>query len=202
MKETRLKKIEDLFIKNHGYATTSELLKIGTDSRLIKSLVTNCAIVKVKRGLYKWPSYSGETNEDMVELAHIIPNGVFCLFTALSYYDLTTYNSPEFNIAVYRDSKKPLLPNYPPVKIYYFSKKPYHTGLLNLNIEGHTIKIYDLEKTVCDCVRYRNKIGQDIMQETLRAYMTMKHRNLAKLMEYAKILKVETVIKPYLEALV
>jgi predicted transcriptional regulator of viral defense system len=105
-------------------------------------------------------------------------------------------------MAIYRETHKPLLPEYPPIKVFYFSKERYWTGIITVEIEGHPVKIFDPEKTICDCVRYRNKIGLDIMQEALRAYMSQKNRNIQKLWQYSELLKIKTVIKPYLEALV
>lgn len=200
--EDRLNNIEKVFLDNHGYATTTKLLKVGADSRLISKLVNNGKAIKVKRGLYKWNLYAPKSEEDLIELAAAVPEGVFCLFTALSYHELTTNNPQEFNMAIFRDSHRPLLPGYPPVKVFYFSEKQYHTGISTFQIEGHPVNMYDLEKTICDCVRYRNKIGFDIMQEALKTYMARKTRNLDKLWNYSEILKVKSILKPYLEALI
>jgi predicted transcriptional regulator of viral defense system len=202
LEKDRLSNIEKVFLDNHGYATTTKLLNAGADSRLILKLVKNKKAIKIKRGLYKWKLYSPKSEDDLIELAKTLPGGIFCLFTALSYYRLTTFNPQEFNMAIYRDSYKPILSDYPPVRVFYFSEKQYHTGISILQIEGDPVKIYDIEKTICDCVRYRNKIGLDIMQETLKTYMAKKTRNLDKLWQYSEVLKIKTVIKPYLEALI
>jgi predicted transcriptional regulator of viral defense system len=194
--------VEKVFADNHGYASTTSLLRAGADSRLLQKMVLDSQIVKIKRGLYKSLSYVPGSAEDMIDLAAAMPNGVFCLFTALAYHDLTTYNPPEFNIAIDRDAYKPVLPEYPPVKVFYFSKERYRTGMITVEIEGYPVKIFDPEKTICDCIRYRNKIGLDMMQEALRAYMSRKNRNIQKLWQYSELLKIKSVIKPYLEALV
>jgi predicted transcriptional regulator of viral defense system len=201
LEKDRLINIEKVFLDNHGYATTTKLLRAGANSRLILKLIADDKATKIKRGLYRWNLYSPKSEEDLIELATTLPEGVFCLFTALSYYELTTYNPQEFNMAIFRDSHKPLLPDYPPVKVFYFSEKQFNTGISTLQIEGHAVKMYDVEKTICDCVRYRNKIGLDIMQEALKTYMARKNRNLDKLWHYSETLKVKSVIKPYLEAL-
>jgi predicted transcriptional regulator of viral defense system len=155
--------VEKVFAANRGYASTTELLRAGADSRLLQKMVRDSQIVKIKRGLYKSLAYAPGSAEDMLDLAAAVPDGVFCLFTALAYHDLTTYNPPEFNMAIYRETHKPLLPEYPPIKVFYFSKERYWTGIITVEIEGHPVKIFDPEKTICDCVRYRNKIGLDIM---------------------------------------
>ena len=87
-----------------------------------------------------------------------IPDGVICLGTALSWYGLTTWDPPEIHIAIPK-GRKIKLPEYPPVKLFYFSGNFYNYGIADEEIEsGDVIKIYDREKTICDIVRYRNKI--------------------------------------------
>jgi hypothetical protein len=76
-------------------------------------------------------------------LAVVVFDGVFCLFTALAYHDLTTYNSSEFNIAIDQDAYKPVLPEYPSVKTFYFSKARYRTGIIAVEIDGGTVEIFD-----------------------------------------------------------
>jgi hypothetical protein len=88
--------VEKVFAANRGYASTTELLRAGADSRLLQKMMLDSQIVKIKRGLYKSLAYAPGSAEDMLDLAAAVPDGVFCLFTALAYHDLTTYNPPEF----------------------------------------------------------------------------------------------------------
>lgn len=192
-------KLNLLLSVNKGYATTSELLKIGLDSREIKKLINKNIILKIKTGLYK-QSNSDEITE-LTEVCNIVPNGVLCLFSALSYYNLTTYNPFEFNMAIHRDSTKPTLPEYPPIKFFYYSDINFNTGITLISNDEVKIKIYDIEKTICDCCRYRNKLGIDIFKESLKEYLLRKDRNLEKLIKYSEILNIKTILKPYLEAL-
>jgi predicted transcriptional regulator of viral defense system len=71
-----------------------------------------------------------------------------------------------------------LFPDYPPIKVLYFAEKQYKTGVKEISIQGNIIKIYDLEKTICDCIRYRNKIGIDIVKEALNEYIKKKEKNV------------------------
>lgn len=122
--------------------------------------------------------------------------------SALSYYELTTYNPWEYYIAIHRDSTKVKNIEYPPIKLIYFSDKQFNIGITTINVNGNKVKIYDKEKTICDCVRYRNKIGMDIFKEVLKEYIRSKEQNINKLMEYAKELGVKNVLQDYLEVLI
>lgn len=194
--------IEKLFIQNRGYARTGELIKKGIHSSYIYELESEGIITKVKRGLFKLTEYSFEEENELVEVSKIIPNGVVCLLSALSFYEFTTYNPWEYYVAVFRKSRTPVISEYPPIKILYFSEKQYSIGLTTIEIAGNEVKIYDREKTICDCVRYRNKIGMDIFKEALKEYLKYKEKDLSKLMKYAENLGVKKVLKDYLEVLI
>jgi hypothetical protein len=91
-----------------------------------------------------------------------------------------------------------LLPDYPPIKLYYWNKRFYETGIIETTYNEEQIKIYDIEKSVCDVIRYRNKVGTDITSEVLRNYLKRKDRNLDKLMKYAENMRIATVLNQYL----
>jgi predicted transcriptional regulator of viral defense system len=137
----------------------------------------------------------------LVDVFKIVPKGVLCLTSALAYYDLTTFNPYQYEIAVERSCKL-IIPEYPPIKLLYFSKKQLETGINNIEVDGHLIRIYDMEKTICDCIRYRNKIGIDIVKEGINEYIKRNDRNFNKLINYAEICRVQKILKEYLEVLV
>lgn len=202
MEASKQERLEQLIEKNKGFAMTAEMLKIGYDNRMIARLVEEGKLYKVKRGLFISADKNKGFSNEMIIATKLVPNGFICLASAMKYYDISTYNPPEITIAVYRRDKKPRIPNYPPIKVYYFSDKNFNFGVTNVEIEGHVIRISDLEKTICDVVRYRNKLGLDIMQEAIKEYLRLKNRNIDRLFKYANHLDIDSVIRPYLEALI
>jgi predicted transcriptional regulator of viral defense system len=82
------------------------------------------------------------------------------------------------------------------------SDQPYRSGIETHQIDGASVKIYNPEKTLADCFKYRNKIGMDVVLEALKLYKTRKTFNLRELLKYSRICRVEKVISPYLEATV
>lgn len=119
----------------------------------------------------------------------------------MAYYDLTTYNLWQYEIAIER-TKKVTIPDYPPIKLVCFSNKQLELGIVEADIDGHQVRIYDKEKTICDCVGYRNKIGIDLVKEGINEYLKRKDKDLNKLMKYAEVCRVQKVLKEYLEVLV
>ena len=122
--------------------------------------------------------------------------------SAATFYGLTTYIPDVVDVAVYRKTKVNELPEYPDVKLYYFSKERYGLGINEINENGNVFKIYDIEKTVVDIVSYREKIGIEEVKKVLRNYLKRNDRDINKLIRYSKIVKCDKVLRTYLEVLV
>ncbi|PLR84695.1 type IV toxin-antitoxin system AbiEi family antitoxin domain-containing protein [Bacillus sp. V33-4] len=194
-------KIENIFERQKGFAKTKDFINEGISNYYIRKLEAQGDIIRIKQGLYRHSKYEGEQQDEIVEVSKIIPKGVICLLSALAYHGLTTYNPWEYQVAIYRGAKKPTLPNYPPIKIIYFSETQYQYGIDEIEIDGNKVKIYNREKTICDIIRYRKKIGIDIMKEGLRNYLQRPEKNLTKLVDCAEKLRIKTVLLKYLEVL-
>jgi predicted transcriptional regulator of viral defense system len=201
MSEPLYNHILTVFQQNKGYANTSDLTSIGVHTATIKRLEDEGHIYKVKRGLYRWADYDMDHDGEWVDVSKIVPNGVVCLLSALSYYELTTYQPWEHYIAIHRDDAKIQLPDYPPIKLLYFSESQYREGIIELDLNGHKVKIYDMEKTLCDCARYQNKIGTDIVKESFKAYFKRRNKSIEKLIDYAQKTRVKSVVSKYVEVL-
>ena len=194
-------RIHKVFKKHKGFARTKDILAAGIHTRNIKRIREKEQVVQVKRGLYRLADIPLISNQGFVDLARAVPGGVICLLSALSYYELTTFNPSVIAMAICRGSRKPKI-NYPPVEFYHFSKKQFEAGINKIKIKGHEIRIYNPEKTICDCFRYRNKLGLDIAKEGLSEYLKRKGRDLEKLLEYAEICRIKPLLQTWLNAII
>lgn len=199
----QINKIFEIIRRNNGYATTADMVKEDINPYYINSLKKAGKIVGVKRGVYRANEEGFDFNFDVsiVDVAKIVPDGVLCLSSALAYHGLTTYMPRVYEVAIERD-KKIVIPEYPPIKLVYFSKNTFETGIETKYIGGHPFRVYDLEKTVIDCLRYRGKIGKDIVKETLENYFDRNDRKLDVLLKYAKICRVQKILNTYMEVLI
>ena len=154
----------------------------------------------VSRGVYRLTDAGPLGNPDLVTVATRIPNGVICLISALAFHEITTQIPHEIYVALQRGSEKPRL-NQPPTKIYRFSGRAFTDGVAVHEIDGVNVHIYNVEKTLADCFKFRNKIGLDTAVEAVRFYRERKNINVDALMHFAKICRVEKVMRPYLEAI-
>lgn len=193
------KKILDRVKENKGYITSKELKEMKINRFYLSELKKEGKLEMIKRGVYKNAFYVSEN--EFLEISKLVPNGVLCLETAIDYYNLSTNVSDVYQVAIPLKSKIKI-PDYPPIKIMYFSDKNYSLGKVNIKINGINVKIYDLEKTVCDITRYRNKLGMSLFSEVLKEYLKRKDRDLTKLMNYAKDTNTYKILKGYLEVLI
>ncbi|MDX9801720.1 MAG: type IV toxin-antitoxin system AbiEi family antitoxin domain-containing protein [Spirochaetia bacterium] len=192
-------RILNVFEKHSGYALTKDIRARGIHHKYLTELVKEGLIVRIRQGLYSLPEIEGYNS--LYEALLAVPDGIICIGTALSYYELTTWNPPDIHIAIPR-GKKIVLPDYPPIKLYYFTKTFFEIGRNKITLDsGQQISIYDKERTICDAVRYRNKIGIDIIKEALGEYVRRKDKNLNTLFEYASRLRIKSVLNQYLDVL-
>lgn len=193
-------KIKEIFYVNNGYIRTKDISSKDVNRRYLRDLINEGVIEKIKQGLYRWKDAKFDVEEELVNVSKIIHHGVICLVSALAYYELTTYTPGEYTIAVRRNYNIKL-PDYPPIKLYYFSDKYYMDGIEKIDTNGNIIKIYNIEKTICDCLRYGNKISKDIIVESIKEYVKRRDKNISKLMNYAAKAKVKDVVQKYMEVL-
>jgi len=201
LKNEKKERIKEIFYANHGYSSTGDISSAGIDRKYLKDLVNEGNIERIKRGLYRWKDAKFDVEEELINVSKIIPQGIICLESALSYYELTTYTPGEYTVAVHRKYNIKL-PDYPPIKLYYFSDKYYIDGVEKIDINGHIIKMYNVEKTICDCLRYEDKISKDIIVESIKEYVGRRDKNISKLMNYAAKAKVKNAVQKYIEVLV
>lgn len=103
-----------------------------------------------------------------------------------------------FHIAISR-GRKVRVPAFPQIEIHHYTEKILNVGVMKMNFDGFTINVYDVERSVCDAVKFRNKIGTDVCSEIISNYLERQERNISKLMDYAKLLRVHTTLEKYLE---
>lgn len=189
------KSIVSFFKDNNGYLTRSQLKDRKLYEQLLEMIKSGKA-ERLKNGLYFMDGIS--TRSEMTNLESLVPGGVICMYSAWFYYDLTVQIPQGLNVAIEK-SRKVKLPAYPFIELYYWQKEYQELGVTEIKIEGIDVKIYDVHKSVCDAVKFRTKIGTETFAEILKTYIRRKDRNLTKLMEYARMMRVESVLKTYLE---
>ncbi len=195
------KRTEEIFRKHGGQLRMNEAIEHGITRYMLYSLRDKGVIKQLSRGIYRLVELPPISNPDLVTVSLRFPNAVICLISALAYHDITTQIPHDVSVAVPRDSRMPSL-DYPPIQAHRFSNDAYKSGIVEHLIDGVSVKVYCPEKTLADGFKFRNKLGMDVVLEALKLYKTRKKFDLGELFKYAKICRVEKVMRPYLEATV
>lgn len=189
--------LKEIFENNNGYLETKVLQK-RSEFYQLKDLVAKGEVIAIKRGLYRLSSLDG--NSELAEVCRIVSLGVICLFSAWHFYELTTF-VPSKNYIAIPSKMKRIVPAYPPIQLNYWKENQYRLGQTEIERQRDIIRIYDLEKSVCDAIKFRNKVGEEQSAEVLKNYLKRSDRNLDKLLKYARQLKIETVLQQQLKML-
>lgn len=189
----------EIFRRHGGQLRMSEAIQYGISRYTLYKMRDNGILEQVSRGIYRLVDLPPISNPDLVTVSLRFPNAVICLISALSYHGITTQIPHAVSVAVPRGSRMPSLDS-PPIQAYKFSEEAFQAGIETHMIDSVAVRIYNSEKTLADCFKYRNKLGMDVVLEALKLYKSQKKYSLDKLIKYARICRVEKVMKPYLEA--
>lgn len=188
-----MERITDIVNQRGGIVSARDLTR-AEYTRVLRA-VGRGELIKVRQGVYATPQSLVNT---MVDVEKIVPNGVICLYNAWAYHKLSTTIPPSVCIAI-ETKRKVRLPDDTSVQLYYWKKEYLHFGIEEQEYSGYKVRITDLERSVCDAIKYRNKIGLDLCGEVVRSYLKRTDRSLSKLYVYAKRLRVANVLNNYLE---
>lgn len=194
------RRAEAVFRRHRGVLRTSQALKLRIHPRILYRLRDAGRLVSVTRGVYRLAELPEPSHPDLLVVARRVPQAVICLISALSFHDLTTQIPHEVHIALPRRTRYPRL-DHPPLRVFLMTGAAYADGIETHSIEGIPLRVYGPEKTVVDCFKFRNKIGIDVAVEALRLARERKRVTPRGLLRYARLCRVERVMRPYLEAL-
>jgi predicted transcriptional regulator of viral defense system len=198
----RIVDARNVFERHHGMLRTSDALRLGIHPRTLYALRDSGELVAVGRGLYRLAAAPPLTHPDWVAVALRVPRAVICLISALAHYELTTQVPHRIDIALSSHSQVPRVDGLP-ARVFWYPERAFQIGINTTTLDQIRVRIYSPEKTIVDCFKYRNKIGIDIAIEGLRNYrQKIRRLPIKKLLEYARISRVERVMRPYLEAVI
>jgi predicted transcriptional regulator of viral defense system len=188
-----------IFKERNGTLRTCEALRAGIHPRSLYEMRDRGEIEQIARGLFRLAELPPPGEPDLLTIAKKVPQAVFCLLTALAFHRLTTQIPHAVEVALPRTARIPRL-DHPPIKVFRFSPESLSAGIETHSLDGVAIRVYCREKTLADVFKYRNKVGLDIALEALRAYRSQPKQDYQAVMRFARVCRVENVIRPYLEA--
>ena len=191
--------IHRLFVRT-GTLRSRELTARGVSRVQLSRWLAAGDVQRLGHGIYALPDYAPNQHASLVEVARRAPQVVFCLLTALRFHELTTQAPFEVWIAIGNKEHPPRL-SYPQLRVQRFSPASLHYGVLEHRVDGATLRVTDVAKTVADCFKFRNKVGLDVALEALREAVQARSTTVDAIWAAAKVCRVDSVMRPYLESL-
>jgi predicted transcriptional regulator of viral defense system len=175
-------------------------LQLGIHPRTLYALRDAGALERLGRGLYRLADLPPLSNPDLVVVALRIPQAVICLVSALAFHELTTQIPHVVDLAIDPRARQPVL-DQSPLRVFRFSGPAWSEGVKIYRLDHVPVRITQPAKTIADVFKYRNKIGFEVALEALKEYRARRDFDLNQLLKYARICRIEKVMRPYLEAL-
>ena len=192
--------IKKVIENNGGIAKTSDFAVNGINKYEVASLCKKGFIVRIRRGFYQLPQGNGTMEEQLVH--ELLPQGIICVESALFHYGYSDFSPRKWSVAVPRTASR-VVKNIEefPLKAYYIQKDVLTIGKSMGNFNGVMLPVYDRERTICDCFKYRTKLDNELFNKAVNAYAVDENKNLANLSKYAKKMKLYTRVMDVMEVL-
>jgi predicted transcriptional regulator of viral defense system len=187
-------------VRSRGLLRSGDLAPLGIPRISLTRAVRRGQLERVGRGIYGLPGREVSAHGSLAEVACRVPKGVVCLLSALRFHGLTTQAPFEVWLAIENKALAPKL-DYPQLRLVRFSGAALTEGVEDHVVDGVTVRVTGVAKTVADCFKYRNKIGLDVALEALRDAWHEKRMTSDDLWHYAKVCRVANVMRPYLDSL-
>jgi predicted transcriptional regulator of viral defense system len=189
------------FRRQGGTLRTKQALDLGIHSATLYQMRDSGAITELARGLYRLADAKDASHPDLAVVGAKAPGAAVCLISALSFHEITTQIPAVIDLAVPRGSYYRFRLDPLPSKVHRYDPKTFGAGLETRQIGGFPVRIYGPARTVADCFKFRNKVGMDVALEALRLLRERRKTSNRELLQYARLLRVERTLQPYLDAL-
>lgn len=186
---------------NGGIAKTSDFAANGINKYEVADFCKKGLIERIRRGFYQLPESNGATEERLIH--ELLPQGIICVESALFHYGYSDFAPREWSIAVPRTATR-VVKNIEefPMKAYYIQRDFLDIGKSVDNFNSVILPVYDRERTICDCFKYRTKLDNEIFNKAVNAYAADERKNLANLSKYAKGMKLYKKVMNVMEVLI
>ncbi|HJA93363.1 MAG TPA: type IV toxin-antitoxin system AbiEi family antitoxin domain-containing protein [Candidatus Eisenbergiella merdipullorum] len=192
--------VKSIIKNNGGIAKTADFVAVGLTNYDVANLCKEGYLERLRQGYYQLAGQE-DIKEEQV-LASLLPESIVCVESALFYYGYSDFLPRQWSIAVPRTfSRTKLKIDSLATKIYYVQSDLFEIGKTNGYFNGVRLAVYDRERTICDCFKYRTKLDSEIFNKALNAYAVDKNKNLSNLSSYAKKMRVYKKLMDVMEVL-
>ena len=194
------KQVKEVIINNGGIAKSADFVAAGIRAADVVNLCNAGILSRVRHGYYELTEKSEVSEEQL--LATIVPKGIVCVESALFHYGYSDFAPRKWSIAVPRSmSRTKLKIDSLAIQPYYMQPELYELGKITDSFNGVKLPVYDRERTICDCFKYRSRLDNEIFNKAINAYVKDDKKNLNNLSAYSKKLRVYKKVTELMEVL-
>lgn len=183
-----------------GIAKSADFVAAGMRSADVVNLCNSGFLERVRHGYYRLADIREISEAQLIST--LIPKGIVCVESALFHYGYSDFTPRKWSIAVPRSmSRTKLEVDELSLQAYYMPPELYELGRTTDDFDGVTLSVYDRERTICDCFKYRSRLDNEMFSKALNAYANDTNKNLQNLSAYAKKLRVYKKVTELMEVL-
>ena len=186
-------------LEAQGSARARDLRATGLEGAQIARLVQRGELVRLARGVYSLPGRAPSADEGLQIVARRVPDGFFCLLTALRFHRLTTQAPHSVWLGIAAGRHAPKL-DWPSLRVVRYSGAGLSVGIETHVRDGVPLRVTGVARTVVDCFKFRNTIGLDVALEALSQVRRERRTSIDELWRLASQLRMANVMRPYLES--
>ncbi|MCI5935766.1 MAG: abortive phage infection protein [Lachnospiraceae bacterium] len=191
---------KQVIIEKGGVAKSADFVAAGMRAVDVVNMCNAGYLDRIRHGYYQLAEADSSSEEQL--LATLIPKGIVCVESALFHYGYSDFAPRKWSIAVPRSmSRTKLDVDVLALQTYYVQSEIYELGRITEDFDGVILPVYDRERTICDCFKYRSRLDNEIFNKALNAYANDTKKNLQNLSVYAKKLRVYKKVTELMEVL-
>ena len=191
---------KQVIIEKGGIAKTSDFVAAGIPAVDIVNLCNTGYLERIRHGYYQLADWDTSSEEQLI--AALIPKAIICVGSALFHYGYSDFAPRKWSIAVPRSMSRTKLDiDALELQTYYVQSEIYELGKTTADFNGVMLPVYDRERTICDCFKYRSRLDNEIFNKALNAYVNDSKKDLRNLSGYAKKLRVHKKVTELMEVL-
>ena len=190
--------LQSVLKQNGGIVTTAQANKVGVSNERLRLLVHSGDLERVTTGIYVLPD---EFTDKMFIVQLRRPKIIYSHETALFLHELTDRDPISYMVTV-PTGYNPTRLREDGFTVFTIKRELHEIGVTKLTtMFGNSVTVYDMERTICDCLRSRNNLDIAVVTDALKRYAKRKDKNLNKLMQMAETFKVTKLLRVYMEVL-
>ena len=195
---TRFELLDELVEKGNGYLQTSQVLENGISKPTLANYVNKRNMERVAQGVY----LAEDAWKDELYILHLSNSRIiFSHETALFLHGLMEREPKDISVTVRAGYNATHL-RKKGIRVYQVKPEIEELGITDIQTNfGNTVRAYDMERTICDVIRYKEAMDVQVFQYAMKEYMGSTNKNLNHLMTYAKKLHIESAVRTYTEVM-